>query len=66
MSTKTYSEAFEDRANKLIDEAIEKYKDDLSAGNATLEVYKHITGRIAGLREAKEHLDKAIKDFMQQ
>lgn len=46
----------------LLDEEIENAKDDMSFNRcATIEDYKHLAGRIQGLRFAKQHVDALLE-----
>jgi hypothetical protein len=59
----TFNSLFERELKKLIDEAVELRKENLSIGMSTIDFpsYKHQIGIIAGLRIALELCDEAIR-----
>jgi hypothetical protein len=60
MASYTASHLFEKTSRKLIENLIEELSDNLSLGLLTsFEEYKHITGKIAGLRTSLDLLDDA-------
>lgn len=59
----TFNTRFEMELHKLIEQAIEERKEQLSTGLATVdfETYKHQVGIIRGLRLALELCEEAMK-----
>ena len=57
----TFNTLFERELKKLINEAVENKKENLSTGMSTIDFpsYKHQIGIIAGLRMALEFCDEA-------
>jgi hypothetical protein len=57
----TYASVFERELAKLMQQAIEKHKEELSSGLSiqTIESYREKVGKLAGLREALELFDEA-------
>lgn len=62
MTVFTTTNLLEAEMEKAIVERIEALKDDISLGSlSSFEEYRHVTGQIAGLREALECVDTARK-----
>ena len=60
MTTQTWHSYYERELRSLIDAEVERLKDELSAGLlTTVEDYKSVTGKIAGLRACIDYMDEA-------
>ena len=56
----TFNNKIVDEFKKIVDERVNKLKDDMSVGHLSLEAYKLSAGHIRGLIEASSLIDEAI------
>lgn len=61
-----FNDALQDRANRMIDQAIAAESAQIAGGLLSFEEYKRKSGVVSGLNYAKQLIDKAKDELMRR